>query len=260
MIGYLDNRVAQVRKLFADMLLRDQFVTDKTGVKCLEIVGASFVADEEAIFGKVNQDYVRREIDWYESQSLRVDDIEPPVPAIWKAVAGKTTGEINSNYGYLIGSGANYSQYDNVLAELIQNPQSRRAVMIYTRPSIWWEYNADGMSDFICTNAVQYFIRDGFLDVVVQMRSNDAWAGFRNDLAWQRHVHVKLLNEINNRNRQTFGDGNVPLELGTIHWNAGSLHVYERDFYLVDWFLKKGESHVTKEDYRSTFPDSPWSK
>lgn len=251
MLGYKDNTIANVRVQFADMLLRDQFVTDKTGVKCLEIVGASFICDEDTIFGEVNYDYVKREIEWYESQSLNVADIPPPIPAIWQQVSGKTTGEINSNYGYLIYSEGNYSQFGEVLKELTANPNSRRAVMIYTRPSIWWEYNLDDMSDFICTNAVQYFIRDGYLDAVVQMRSNDAWAGFRNDLAWQRHV----LQHLWIRLKEVYPE----LEVGQIYWNAGSLHVYERNFYLVDWYLRKGARHVTKEEYRSTFPDSPWS-
>ncbi len=60
----------------------------------------------------------------------------------------------------LIFSEDNVSQYQNVLQELGENPDSRRANMIYTRPHIWLDYYIDGMNDFICTNSVQYFIRD----------------------------------------------------------------------------------------------------
>lgn len=258
-LSYRDNTVLNVRNHFSDLLLREQFVVDKTGVKMLEITGASFVADEEVIFGTVNRDYVAREIEWYESESLNVNDIPPPVPAIWKQVAGKTTGEINSNYGYLIKSPHNYGQFNHVLIELLRNPFSRRAVMIYTRPSIWNEYDRDGMSDFICTNAVQYFIRDGYLDVVVQMRSNDVTYGFKNDLAWQLHVRDELLSALN-LNRRLRLIENPELSPGRIYWNAGSLHVYERDFYLVDAYLRKGVHDVDKQEYKLTFPDSPWSK
>ena len=48
-----------------------------------------------------------------------------------------------------------------VVKELIAHPDSRRALIIFTRPSIWLEYNADGMSDFICTISAQVFIRNG---------------------------------------------------------------------------------------------------
>jgi thymidylate synthase len=186
----------------------------------LEIRSASFVADEPAIFGKVNEDYVARELAWYESMSLNVNDIPGGPPAIWKQVADKE-GYINSNYGWCIWSPMNGNQYDNVVAELKKNPDSRRAVMIYTRPSMWNKYNINGMSDFMCTNAVQYLNRYGKLFAVVQMRSNDVVFGYKNDYAWQSHVLDKLCAELG-------------LMRGDIYWNAGSLHVYERHFDLVD--------------------------
>ena len=46
--------------------------------------------------------------------------------------------------------------------------------------------NCQGMSDFICTNAVSYMIRDDELISVVQMRSNDVVYGYKNDYAWQK--------------------------------------------------------------------------
>ena len=195
------------------------FVTDKTGVKMLEIINASFVADEPSIFGKVNYDYVMREIQWYESQSLNVNDIPGGAPAIWQQVSDPE-GWINSNYGWCIFSPDNGEQYHNVLDELKRNPDSRRATMIYTRPSMWSDYNKNGMSDFMCTNTVQYLIRNDKLHSVVQMRSNDVVYGYKNDYAWQQTVLGKLSTDLG-------------IEIGDIHWNVGSLHVYERHFDLV---------------------------
>lgn len=212
-------KVSDVRQYFIDQLAQQNFVEDKTGVKMLEMIGATFIADEPAIFGTVNQEYVQRELDWYKSMSLNVGDIPGGPPEIWKQVAS-TQGWINSNYGYLIWHEENWNQYQNVLEELRRSPFSRRAVMIYTRPMIWNDYNIDGMSDFICTNAVQYFIRDDKLQVVVQMRSNDVVYGFKNDYAWQEYVALALCDELG-------------VELGNIIWHVGSLHVYERHFGLV---------------------------
>lgn len=214
------SKVADVRKWFRDLKSRGQYVQDKSGVKLIEVVGATFEADEETIFGPVNRDYVERELQWYKSQSCNVNDIPGGSPAVWKQVA-TPTGEINSNYGFLIWSEENGRQYDNVLAELKEKPTSRRACMIYTRPSIWKEFNRDGMSDFICTNAVQFLIRDEKLSTVVQMRSNDVVFGYRNDVAWQKYVQVKLAADLG-------------IEVGPVIWHAGSLHVYERHFHLVD--------------------------
>jgi len=211
--------VNSIRERFQYLKSIEYYVTDKTGVKMLEIINANFIADESAIFGKVNQEYVNREIAWYESMSRNVNDIPGGTPAIWKQVSS-LAGYINSNYGWCIWSESNINQYDHVVQELIKNPDSRRAIMIYTRPSMWHDYNHDGMSDFMCTNAVQYVIRNNALSAIVQMRSNDVWAGYRNDYAWQSHVLDKLCHDLK-------------IERGLIYWNAGSLHVYERHFDLI---------------------------
>lgn len=213
---YLINRVEDIRNEFKYLLENHQYVVDKTGVKLLEIVGASFLADEPFIFGEPNQDYIDREIAWYESRSLNVHAIPGGPPAIWKQVADEN-GFINSNYGWCVFSEQNGDQYKNVVNELRSFPSSRRAVMIYTRPTMWTDYNKNGMSDFMCTNAVQYMIRNNELVTIVQMRSNDVVFGYKNDYAWARHLSNKLA-----------ADLEVPL--GPIYWNAGSLHVYSRHF------------------------------
>lgn len=213
------NNVTWVRRQFIEQLERGQFVTDKTGVKTIEIMNASFVADSPAIFGTVNHDYVERELQWYKSMSLNVYDIPEPVPAIWKAVADKD-GFINSNYGWCIYSEENGNQFKNVVEDLKRNPDSRRANMIYTRPSMHVDYNKNGMSDFMCTNNVQYLVRDGAVNALVYMRSNDAVFGYKNDFAWQKHVLDQVAEEIG-------------IPSGIIYWNVSSLHVYERHFDLV---------------------------
>jgi|SRR6185369_17929140 len=213
------NRVHDIREEFIALKALGETVTDKTGCKMLEIISPSFLADEETIFGPVNYEYVAREIDWYKSQSLNVNDIRDPVPAIWKKCATEY-GLVNSNYGWCIWSKENGHQFWNVVRELRNFPDSRRATMIYQRPSMWKDFNHDGMSDFICTYAHQYFIRDGKLVAVVYMRSNDVVFGYRNDRAWASYVHGELAAELG-------------LPVGDMFWNVGSLHVYERHFDLV---------------------------
>jgi thymidylate synthase len=223
----MQNTVKDIRNEFVRKYKSEDYVNDKTGVKTIEIVNASFIANKPTIFGKVNEDYIQRELEWYNSQSLNVNDIPGDVPKIWQMISDKN-GKVNSNYGYLTLSKENGNQYFNCAMELHKNPDSRRAVMIYTRPSIWSEYNKNGMSDFICTNAVQYLIRNNKLDVVVQMRSNDVVFGYRNDYAWQKHMADMMCHELK-------------VELGNIHWNVGSLHVYERHFNFIDTFIEEEE-------------------
>lgn len=233
--------VEDIRQEFAMALENEEFVIDKSGVKTIEIVGASFIANEPLIFGAVNEEYVARELEWYKSKSLFVKDIPGNTPAIWEQVSS-TKGEINSNYGWAIWSEENCNQFSFCAAELIKKPDSRRAIMIYTRPSMQVDFERDGMSDFMCTNTVQYLIRDGQIHAVVNMRSNDCWAGYRNDYAWQKYVLDELVKTVNAGTGENYVAGDIV-------WNVGSLHVYSRHFYLVDHYAKTGEPHILKKDY-----------
>lgn len=232
----MDN-IKYIRDTFAVMLKQGSFVPDKSGMRTIEILGAQFIADEDTIFGIPNTSYITREIGWYMSRSLNINDIEPPIPKIWKQVA-TPDGRINSNYGHLVFSPSNFNQFENCVLELLKNASSRRAIMIYTRPSMWQDYNTDGMSDFICTNMVQYFIRQSptesetnivRLFAKVDMRSNDAWAGYRNDYAWQLFVFNNMFSNL----RKHY----INLRRGAIIWNVGSLHIYERNFDLVRHYI-----------------------
>ena len=219
----MNNEIDQIRTYFIQELKNENFTIDKTGAKTIELIGASFYADEGAIFGKPNYEYIDRELDWYESQSTNINDIygsdrEPP--EAWKYSANDY-GEINSNYGLLVFGEKYYEQFEHVIQELKTNPDSRRASMIYNRPSIWKEYNENGKNDFICTNAVTYYIRDNKLHATVQMRSNDVIFGYRNDWAWQRFMMEEVMHELELD------------ELGDMIWQVQNLHVYERHFHLV---------------------------
>lgn len=219
------QRVSDIRAKFIKKYKDNEFVIDKTGVKTIELIGESFIADEDWIIRKPNYDYIQRELEWYESESLYVEDIPGDTPAIWKQVASKD-GRINSNYGYLIWSKENGKQYENVLNELERNPNSRRAVMIYNRPSMHADYCADGMSDFICTFANTFLIRNNKLYSHYILRSNDAVFGYDNDVHWAMHVQKMLAADLN-------------IEIGDLIWTVSSLHVYSRHFKFIEELMNE---------------------
>ena len=218
--------VDDIRQYFIQELRDENFTVDRTNSKTIELIGASFIADEEAIFGEPNVPYIDAELDWYLGCSTNINDIrykdEPP--KAWQYAANEY-GEINSNYGKLIFDDKYYRQFDNVVNELNHEPDSRRAVMIYNRPSIWTEFDENGKNDFICTNAVSYYIRDNHLQSVVQMRSNDVVFGYKNDYAWQRYVMDLIC--------QDLGGNKSKVKPGSLIWQVQNLHVYERHFHLV---------------------------
>lgn len=214
------QKVSDIRAKLIQKYKNQDFVVDKTSVKTIEIIGESFIADEDWIIRKPNYKYIERELEWYKSQSLYVEDIPGDTPAIWKQVSD-SNGAINSNYGYLVWSEENGSQYENVKAELQKNPNSRRAVMIYNRPSMHTDYCSDGMSDFICTYANTFLIRDCKLISHYLMRSNDAVFGFNNDVHWALYVQKMLAADLG-------------VEVGDLIWTATNLHVYERHFKFIE--------------------------
>jgi thymidylate synthase len=227
-------KVKDIRNQFVKKYKEEKFEIDKNGGKVIDLICAQFVADESFIFGAPNEDYIKRELNWYLSQSLNVNDIKN-TPVIWKQVADKD-GFINSNYGWCIFSKENGNQYDNCLNELKNQTSSRRGAMIYNRPNMWEDYNKNGRSDFMCTYAVQFLIRDNILYSYVLMRSNDAWAGYRNDYAWHKYVLNKLGDDLNIKKRAMI-------------WNSGSLHLYEKQFYLLEHYIKTGIPSITRLEY-----------
>jgi len=140
------NTVKDIREIFIDMYKDKEIQPDGN----IEIIGASFLATEPTIFGKPNREYQEAEVRWYDTLSLNLKELEKEygkVPVIWKEYAANRKGNVNSNYGYLVHSAFNGSQYEYVLRELKQNPHSRRATMIYTNPNMHTQYRENGKND-----------------------------------------------------------------------------------------------------------------
>ena len=214
------DRVSNIQQTIIDKYLSEDFVIDKTGVKTVEIIGATFIADRDYVIRKPAYEYIQRELEWYKSQSLYVDDIPGGAPQIWKDVSSDE-GKINSNYGWCIYSEENGNQYKHVQRELRNNPNSRRATMIYNRPSMHLDYSRDGMSDFMCTYANTFYVRDNKLVSHYLMRSNDAVFGYNNDYAWAKYVQNQLAEDLG-------------IEVGELIWTASNFHVYERHFNFIE--------------------------
>ena len=220
----------EIKYMFEDKYASREFVQSHSSAM-IELIGANFLVTRDSLFGEPNKKYIEAEISWYESESLNVNDLADIYGkrvAIWDSVADEN-GFINSNYGWAIYSSENGYQFNNVVDKLVKDPDTRQASMIYTRPSMHTDAIKNGMHDFMCTNAVNYYLRDGLLHATVQMRSNDIVYGFNNDVAWQKHVLNRLVNKLKY-------DKEIDVEAGNIYWNASSLHMYERHFKYLDGY------------------------
>ena len=222
----MHNTVHQIREQFAHLLSDEP--------EYLEIMGAVFQANESTIFGKPNYDYIRRELAWYWSESEYIKDLAAPIPPIWERIADNN-GKVSSNYGRRIFNLSYGLQYQQALDELLRDPASRRAVMVYADHNAINEGTYNGRDDQICTMYVSVFIRANYLHYHVHMRSNDAVLGYRNDLAWHMYVRDRLLVDLKHRQQA------LHLLPATILWFADSLHVYEHDAHLVDDWRKEND-------------------
>ena len=218
---------SDIRDEFKELYKNGIFREGKYG-KTVEIQNAHFLADKDWIIREPNYEYAAREIKWYESMSLNVNDIPGGPPKIWKQCADRD-GNILSNYGWCIFSEENCSQFNHCIKRLLDDHHTREACMIYTRPFMQIDCNANGMHDFMCTYATQVFLNEirtdvkvYQLDYTVFMRSNDAIFGYNSDVLWAKHVQSKMVDDL--------AKAGLKVIKGDIIWNAGSLHVYERHF------------------------------
>lgn len=214
-------------------LFKNKYKNDEFRGNTVELQNIHFICDKDYIVREPNYDYAKREIEWYESQSLNVNDIPGGAPTIWKQVA-TSLGYINSNYGWCIFGEDNGKQYEHCLKSLLKDHTTRQAVMIYTRPQMQNDWNKNEMHDFMCTHYVHCFLNEVQhpennvevyeLKYIVYQRSCDAVFGFNNDFQWHKYVYDKLYNDLI--------EAGIPMSENKpfIEYNCGSLHVYDRHF------------------------------
>ena len=222
---YFDSE--DIIKMLKEKYKKQQF--DSLGN--ISILSASFVVTTNDMLKEPNEEYIQRELEWYLSESLNVNDIPGKTPKIWEQVSDKD-GFINSNYGWTTFSKENYSQFDKVLEEFSKNNKySRQGVIIFIRPTMHEDSKRNGMHDFICTYCYNFKIErdiDGIdkLYMMVNMRSNDCVFGYLNDKGFADYVFNRMLNEL----QKTYPE----LQKGVMFWKADNFHVYPRHFKYLE--------------------------
>lgn len=203
-----------------NLIMAKDYVPGKE--RTVELLNISFKGLEinegylDFITRKTPKNYVEKEHSWYMSQSLSIYMMKPN--KIWEQVAGMN-GLVNSNYGFLAYHDFNGSQFENVFHALARNENTRQAIMIYNRPSMHVDWNANGKRDFVCALYHHFFIRKSKLYSIVNMRSVDAWHGFFSDLPWFMFMHQQMFDRMRTYNEY--------LNQGTMDYNINSFHLYE---------------------------------
>lgn len=238
-VNNIDNNAEVAAKALRPLTMKyalsqnaEQYKTGNTW----ELINASLELDPYKPYLNIfdrpfKHDYLEKEHAWYMSMDRTIigwmDDIK-----IWNFCASKDEKkEINSNYGWCVFSEENGSQYENCLKKLVDDVNTREAMMIYTRPSIHHDAVENGKHDFICTNYAHLFIREGALYYIACQRSCDIVTGMSFDFPWHCFVYQMMFEEL----KKTYPN----LKVGSIMYNIDSLHIYERHEELLKNYAVK---------------------
>ena len=168
---------------------------------------------------RFSSEYATIEWLWYLSRNPKVNNIGK-YAKIWRDIQD-SFGEVESNYGtYIFDHSLN--QWSWVIEELTKDKDSRRA----TIPINNKDHKNRNPKDYPCTHYLHFFIRDDELHMGAYMRSNDAIFGFCNDVYTFCLFQQLMLNEL----RVYYPS----LALGSYYHSAGSFHVYERHYKMMD--------------------------
>ncbi|RUT76884.1 thymidylate synthase [Marinobacter sp. NP-6] len=131
---------------------------------------------------------------------------------------------VRSGYGErMFNHSGSIDQVQNVINLLESRPSSRRAVIqLFDASDLTAPYKS-----IPCTCTLQFLIRGGELNLLVNMRSNDAFWGLPHDV-----FAFTMLQEIVARS--------IGVDVGVYQHCAGSLHLYENKFDEARNYLREG--------------------
>ncbi|WP_137939912.1 thymidylate synthase [Chitinivorax sp. B] len=146
---------------------------------------------------------------------------------------------VRSGYGERLFHYNNTDQIANIIDLLKEKPSSRRAVIqLFDASDLVRHYVS-----IPCTCTLQFVIRDNLLNVLVNMRSNDAYLGLPHDV-----FAFTMLQEIIARS--------IGIDVGIYQHCAGSLHLYEMHRPKAQTYLGEGWQNPIKMNPMP--PGNPW--
>jgi thymidylate synthase len=210
---------------------------------------------------KFNWRYFAGELAWYLKADTSIEFINN-FSSFWKDIC--PNGHANSNYGSLLfdvhpsqkvsdfdGSKIPNREFHNqlewVYTSLVKDKNTRQAVAFFNTP--YFQY--PGNKDFVCTMYINFWIRKDYLDMKVQMRSNDIFFGLTYDAPWFSTIMQSMYLNL----KEVYPE----LKLGIYYHCADNVHFYERHFELADKILDNPlNSSIKLNLIHPIFRFEPW--
>jgi len=163
---------------------------------------------------KFNKNYAELEWEWYIKGDRNVEELSK-IASLWKnMIVPNTINEVNSNYGYFWNKN---NQLNKLISELNFNENSRRAILVHYDINELDRYKYDTP----CNVVLNFYIKDGTINLTVFARSIDLVYGLCNDF----YTFCNLLEIVS---LLTFK------KQGSMHWFITNLHVYEKHYNLLN--------------------------
>jgi len=220
------------RSLLTDLVANPEYVCSPRDQKIKEIlnVGLEIQNPLSGLYANEARSsqmkYIAAELVYYFSGRNDLEYIQK-FAKFWKDIANED-GTVNSAYGYLLFNKLNEhgkTQWEWAFDSLKKDQDTRQALMHFNMPM----HQFDGNKDFVCTLNSIFHIRDNRLDLTVMMRSNDVVLGLATDVAFFTVLQQQMFNLL----KSTYPD----LKLGKYTHYVNSMHLYERNFKIVDDML-----------------------
>jgi len=243
--NFTDCYLSLVREVYNEY----EYESSPRGQRIKEKLGVSFRINNPRnrypfIEGrKFSPMYFAAEMLWYVSGNNSTKWISN-YSKFWKNISddGETA---NSAYGArifqkndIIANGR-LNQWEFVKNELKNDPDSRRAVIHLRTP----DDGVDAKLDVPCTLALQFFIRNNLLHMIVNMRSSDLIFGIAYDIPAFTFFQEMLALELG-------------VDVGSYTHLSNSLHIYERHFPMVRSILadENTEKSLTAANKSGSMP------
>lgn len=156
--------------------------------------------------------YAAGEFIWYLDANAWGDQISYYAPSYKRFI--EPDGKAHGGYGARFAKPVR--QIPGIIDMLKKKPETRQAVMSVWKPiDLVHAFDGD-KKDIPCTIALQFLLRDGQLNCICTMRSNDIWLGLPYDI----FCFTTL---------QHFIAGAIGVPVGFYQHQPGSLHLYERN-------------------------------
>jgi thymidylate synthase len=206
---------------------------DRTGTGTVSVFGRQLRLDLQKGFPllttkKLHMKSIIHELLWFLSGSTNIHYLKENGVTIWDEWADEE-GNLGRVYGaqwrtWLGPNGQVVDQISNVIGQIRSNPDSRRHLV-----SAWYPAEVDGMALPPCHYAFQFYVANGRLSCLFNMRSVDSFLGLPFNLA----SYAMLTHMVAEH---------CDLEVGDLIWTGGDVHIYSNH-------IEQVKLQLTREPY-----------